>query len=166
LLSYGRDQVDTFRRAAAYVDRILRGAKPAELPVQMPTKFEMAVNLKTAKALGLIIRSGRIDAITKWTCIILVRQRPVLVALAMASAPPRRRRMLMDRQPGYGQHPEYGLPPRADELPPYAYGPRPDYGSQHRYRQPPEYGPAPRPYEPSPHVIPGTQPRPYARGVI
>jgi putative ABC transport system substrate-binding protein len=53
LLSYGVDRVDTFRRAATYVDRILRGAKPAELPVQFPTKFEMIVNLKTAKALGL-----------------------------------------------------------------------------------------------------------------
>jgi putative ABC transport system substrate-binding protein len=55
LLSYGPDQVDTFRRAASYVDRILRGAKPAELPVQFPTKFEMAVNLKTAMALGLAV---------------------------------------------------------------------------------------------------------------
>jgi putative ABC transport system substrate-binding protein len=55
LLSYGVDQVDTFRRAATYVDRILRGATPAELPVQLPTKFEMAVNLKTAKALGLAV---------------------------------------------------------------------------------------------------------------
>ena len=55
LLSYGPDQVDTFRRAASYVDRILRGAKPVELPVQMPTKFEMVVNLKTAKALGLAV---------------------------------------------------------------------------------------------------------------
>jgi putative ABC transport system substrate-binding protein len=55
LLSYGPDEVDTFRRAATYVDRILRGAKPAELPVQYPTKFEMAVNLKTAKALGLTV---------------------------------------------------------------------------------------------------------------
>jgi putative ABC transport system substrate-binding protein len=53
LLSYGPDQVDTFRRAATYVDRILRGEKPGELPVQFPTKFEMIVNLKTAKALGL-----------------------------------------------------------------------------------------------------------------
>jgi putative ABC transport system substrate-binding protein len=53
LLSYGVGLVDTFRRAATYVDRILRGAKPAELPVEFPTKFEMAVNLKTAKALGL-----------------------------------------------------------------------------------------------------------------
>jgi putative ABC transport system substrate-binding protein len=55
LLSYGPDQVDIYRRAATYVDRILRGAKPAELPVQFPTKFEMAVNLKTAKALGLAV---------------------------------------------------------------------------------------------------------------
>jgi putative ABC transport system substrate-binding protein len=55
LLSYGPDAVDLFRRAATYVDRILRGAKPAELPVQLPTKFEMVVNLKTAKALGLAV---------------------------------------------------------------------------------------------------------------
>jgi putative ABC transport system substrate-binding protein len=55
LLSYGNDVTDTYRRAATYVDRILQGAKPAELPLQMPTKFEMAVNLKTAKALGLTI---------------------------------------------------------------------------------------------------------------
>ena len=55
LLSYGVDPVDPWRRAATYVDRILRGAKPAELPVQFPTKFEMAVNLKTAKALGLAV---------------------------------------------------------------------------------------------------------------
>ena len=55
LLSYGIDPVDISRRAAAYVDRILRGAKPAELPVQLPTKFEMVLNLKTAKALGLAV---------------------------------------------------------------------------------------------------------------
>jgi putative tryptophan/tyrosine transport system substrate-binding protein len=53
LLSYGVDQVDIWRRAANYVDRILRGANPAELPVQLPTKFEMVVNLKTAKAARL-----------------------------------------------------------------------------------------------------------------
>jgi len=55
LLSYGPDRVDTFRRAASYVDRSLRGEKPGDLPVQFPTKFEMAVNLKTAKALGLAV---------------------------------------------------------------------------------------------------------------
>ena len=55
MLSYGPDQVDNFRRAATYVDRILRGAKPGDLPVQFPTKFEMVVNLKTAKALGLAV---------------------------------------------------------------------------------------------------------------
>jgi putative ABC transport system substrate-binding protein len=55
LLSYGIDQLDSWRRAATYVDRILRGAKPAELPVQLPTKTEMVVNLKTAQALGLTV---------------------------------------------------------------------------------------------------------------
>jgi putative ABC transport system substrate-binding protein len=55
LLSYGEDPVDPWRRAATYVDRILRGEKPGELPVQFPTKFEMVVNLKTAKALGLTV---------------------------------------------------------------------------------------------------------------
>jgi putative ABC transport system substrate-binding protein len=55
LVSYGTDQVDTWRRAATYVDRILRGAKPSELPVQYSSKFEFVINLKTAKALGLTI---------------------------------------------------------------------------------------------------------------
>jgi putative ABC transport system substrate-binding protein len=55
LLSYGPDQIDMYRRAAGYVDRILNGEKPAELPVQAPTKYELAINLKTAKTLGLAV---------------------------------------------------------------------------------------------------------------
>jgi len=55
LVSYGIDPTDLFRRSASYVDRILRGTKPAELPVQTPNKFELVINLKTAKALGLEI---------------------------------------------------------------------------------------------------------------
>jgi putative ABC transport system substrate-binding protein len=55
LISYGPDQIDQFRLAAGYVDRILRGEKPADLPVQAPTKLETVINLKTAKALGLTI---------------------------------------------------------------------------------------------------------------
>jgi len=53
LVSYGPDTIDQYRRAAEYVDRILKGEKPANLPVQAPTNYELAVNLKTAKALGL-----------------------------------------------------------------------------------------------------------------
>ena len=55
MLSYGPDPVDIYRRPAIYVDRILRGEKPGDLPVQFPTKFEMVVNRKTATALGLSI---------------------------------------------------------------------------------------------------------------
>jgi putative ABC transport system substrate-binding protein len=55
LLCYGNDPVDIWRRAATYVDRILRGEKPGDLPVQLPTKFEMVVNRRTATALGLAI---------------------------------------------------------------------------------------------------------------
>jgi putative ABC transport system substrate-binding protein len=61
-MSYGIDPLDEFRQAASYVDRILRGASPAELPVQAPTKFETVLNLKTARALGLTVPPGLLVA--------------------------------------------------------------------------------------------------------
>ncbi len=62
LMSYGTDQIEMFGQTASYIDRILRGAKPADLPVQAPTKYETILNLKTAKALGLTVPPGLLVA--------------------------------------------------------------------------------------------------------
>jgi ABC-type uncharacterized transport system substrate-binding protein len=61
-MSYGTDQIEMFGQTASYIDRILRGAKPADLPVQAPTKYETVLNLKTAKALGLTVPPGLLVA--------------------------------------------------------------------------------------------------------
>ena len=65
LIAYGANYPDFFRRAAGYVDRILRGAAPSDLPVQLPTTFDLAINLKTAKALGLTVPNSLLVSATK-----------------------------------------------------------------------------------------------------
>jgi putative tryptophan/tyrosine transport system substrate-binding protein len=62
LMSYGTDILDQYRRAASHIDRILKGANPTDIPVETPAKYETAINLKTARALGLVVPSGLLVA--------------------------------------------------------------------------------------------------------